>query len=128
VKYLLDTHALAWWLLNDPRLSRKAFGVIADPGNEIIASAVAAWEAANKFRIGKWPDAQILATDFKSAVTAERFSILDVTHQHASVGGLLAGPHRDPFDRLLAAQALIERMPILSGDSVFADFGVEAVW
>lgn len=128
MKYLLDTHALAWWLINDARLSRRAFAAISDPNNEIIASAVTAWEAANKFRLGKWPDARPLAMDFETTVKAERFSILDISFRHASIGGLLEGDHRDPFDRLLAAQAIVEQVPIISGDRAFGYFGVQSIW
>jgi PIN domain nuclease of toxin-antitoxin system len=128
LRALLDTHTLAWWLLDDRRLSEAALQVTADPENEIWVSAVSAFEAATKYRIGKWSDIRDLATSFEAAVLAEGFELLAISAQHASRGGLLEGVHRDPFDRLLAAQSLIEGIPIVTNDPAFAVFGAEVVW
>jgi PIN domain nuclease of toxin-antitoxin system len=128
LRLLLDTHSLAWWLLDDRRLSPKAHGVNSDPDNEIWASAVSAFEAATIYRLAKWADIHTLALSFDAAVRAEGFESLPITVQHASRGGLLVGAYRDPFDRLLAAQSLVEAMPIVTNDPMFETFGVPTLW
>lgn len=128
MKVLCDTHALAWWLLDDARLSGRVRTLIIDTNNEIWVSAISAFEIATKHRIGKWPDAGEIARDFENAVTAEGFKILPVTVAHACRGGLLTGVHRDPFDRLIAAQSLTENMQLMTRDAEFRMFGVETVW
>ena len=128
MRLLLDTHALAWWLLDDRRLPSRVHDLIADPDNEIWASAVSAFEAGTKYRIGKWRDIEELALNFEQAVRAENFGLLAISAAHASCGGLLGGSHRDPFDRLLAAQSLIESLPLVTNDPAFQAFAVETVW
>ena len=128
MKVLCDTHALAWWLLDDERLSGRVRAMIADTGNEVWVSAISAFEIAIKHRIGKWPDAGEIARDFENAVMAERFKILPVTVANACCVGLLPGVHRDPFDRLIAAQSLTENMQLVTRDAEFRMFGVETVW
>ncbi len=128
MKALFDTHALAWWLLKDERLPVKVYSLVADPENQIWVSSVSAFEMATKFRIGKWPGIGELARNFEIAIRAENFMLLPVNVLHATRGGLLEGAHRDPFDRLLAAQSIVEGMPLVTSDSAFKAFGVEAVW
>ena len=91
-------------------------------------SAVSAFETATKYRIRKWNDIRDLAIGFEAAVVAEGFEMLSILAKHASRGGILQGTHRDPFDRLLAAQSLIEDMPIVTNDPAFRAFGVETLW
>ena len=83
---------------------------------------------ATKFRIGKWTSIGGLLDDFEMAIRAERFASLPVNAAHALRGGLLAGRHRDPFDRLLAAQSLVEGFPLVTNDQAFKEFGVDTVW
>ena len=128
MKILFDTHALAWWLLDDARLSGRVRAMITDTGNEIWVSAISAFEIATKHRIGKWPDAGEIARDFENAVIAEGFKILPVTVAHACRGGLLTGVHRDPFDRLIAGQALVEGLPLATSDGAFIGFGIPILW
>lgn len=128
MKVLLDTHAIAWWLLDDQRLSRKAHSIITDPDNQIWVSSISAFEIATTFRIGKWPDIGDLARNFETAIRSENFVLLPVTAAHGTRGGLLEGHRRDPFDRLLAAQSLGEQLPLVTFDPVFKAFGVETVW
>lgn len=128
MRLLLDTHVLAWWLIQDRRLSRRAAELIADPHNEVWVSAASAFETATKFRIGKWEEVRPLAMAFEPAAEAEGFLMLDISARHASAAGLLPGPHRDPFDRLLSAQALTEGMSLVTTDTMLADFGVQIVW
>jgi PIN domain nuclease of toxin-antitoxin system len=125
---LLDTHALAWWLLKDARLPQKIFDRVADPECAVWISSVSALEMATKFRIGKWTSIGVLLHEFEMAIRAERFSSLPVNAAHALRGGLLVGVHRDPFDRLLAAQSLVEGFPLVTNDQVFKEFGVDVIW
>lgn len=125
---LLDTHALLWWLNDSPRLGTKARGAIADPGNEILVSAASAWEITTKFRIGKLPDAAPIAGILDDVIADEGFATLPITFAHAQRAGSLPGEHRDPFDRMLIAQALTENLPLATLDPMFEQFGVRRIW
>lgn len=102
--------------------------MIAAATNEIRVSAATAWEITTKARLGRLPSAIDVASDVAGAVTSHGFVALAITLVHAQRAGSLAGPHRDPFDRMLAAQALAERVPIVSNDEVFDAFGVRRIW
>ncbi|MBV8709046.1 MAG: type II toxin-antitoxin system VapC family toxin [Acidobacteriaceae bacterium] len=125
---LLDTHALLWWLSDDPALTRAARMVIAETRNTIFVSAASAWEIATKVRLGKLPTAADLTTDFAGYLQREGFQILAISGEYAIRAGLLPGPHKDPFDRLLIAQAQAENMPIVSNESLFDTYGVRRIW
>lgn len=125
---LLDTHALLWWLEGNARLSAKARRAIADGDNVILVSAATAWEIATKARIGKLPDAIPLARDLVRAVLDQGFESLPITLAHAQRAGLLPGPHRDPFDRMLIAQALAEDVPLVSNEKSFDAYGITRIW
>ncbi|CAM5405776.1 hypothetical protein ATER59S_02146 [Aquamicrobium terrae] len=125
---LLDTHVLAWWVLDDARLSVTARNLVADPSNRVVASAVSAFEMATKHRLGKWPDVGAFVAEFGAAVAAEGFGVMAVTADHAVLAGSLAGEPRDPFDRLIAAQAIVEKMPVVSADPALAMLGAQALW
>ncbi len=128
MRLLLDTHAFLWWLDGNRRLPRRARTLISDDGNVIFVSAASAWEISTKARLGKLPGAVDVAADLAGIVTSQAFTPLDITILHAQRAGHLPGEHRDPFDRMLAAQAQIEDLPIVSNDPVFRDFGVERIW
>jgi PIN domain nuclease of toxin-antitoxin system len=128
LRLLLDTHALAWFLLDLPRLPQTAKAAIADPDNTVVVSAVSALEIAIKVRIGKWPEAAPIVQDFESTLKAERFQSLAVTLEHALKAGSMPGVHRDPFDRLLIAQASVEDLTLVSNEAVFDNFGVQRLW
>jgi PIN domain nuclease of toxin-antitoxin system len=128
MKLLLDTHALVWWWLDDPRLPWPARVVIASPDNTVHVSAASAWEIATKHRLGKWPDVVRLLDGFDTYLRRSRFLPVAITAAHARAAGRLDTPHRDPFDRMLAAQALQEEMVVVSGDAVFRDLGPDVVW
>jgi PIN domain nuclease of toxin-antitoxin system len=128
VRVLLDTHALLWWLSDDLALSRLARKHIADTNNDVIVSAASAWEIATKVRLGKLVGAAELASDFVGYLEREGFGLLSISADHAVRAGLLPGPHKDPFDRMLIAQAQADGLPIVSGDRVFDDYGVRRVW
>jgi PIN domain nuclease of toxin-antitoxin system len=124
---LLDSHAFVWWLLDDKRLSLSAFGAIEqDPG--VYVSAVTAWEIAGKVRTGKWPQAEILSERFFDTISQYQLRPLPISLEHAHLAGSLPSIHRDPFDRMLAAQAIIEDMPLVTADPAFQNFEVQVVW
>jgi PIN domain nuclease of toxin-antitoxin system len=125
---LLDTHALLWWLSDDPALPQPARRAVADMKNAVYVSAASAWEIATKVRLGKLPAAVDLASDFAGRLERELFRTLPISAEHAIRAGLLAGPHKDPFDRMLIAQAQAENMPVLSNEIVFDGYGVRRIW
>ena len=124
----LDTHALLWWLLGNDSLPIKARAAIADNEAEVFISAVSAWELSIKFALGKLPAAQVLVADFEAVVAREGFSELTVTVVHGRNAGLLPMLHRDPFDRMLIAQAMAERLVLVSNEEIFDAYGVARLW
>ncbi len=128
MRALLDTHALLWWLSDDPALSKPARKFIAETKNTVIVSAASAWEIATKVRLGKLSTATELAADFVSFVGREGFELLPISPDHAIRAGLLPGPHKDPFDRMLIAQAQAESVPIVTNEVVFDAYGVRRIW
>jgi PIN domain nuclease of toxin-antitoxin system len=128
VKLLLDTHAVVWWWLDDPRLPAPARAAIAAPDNTVCVSAASAWEIATKNRLGKWPGVTQIIADFPDLLRRSRFFPLSISVEHARLAGALSGPHRDPFDRMLIAQSKQENAVLVSGDGTFAQFGVPVVW
>jgi PIN domain nuclease of toxin-antitoxin system len=126
--HLLDTHALIWWWLGDPALSKRAREVMAARTSPILVSAISGIEIALKVRAGKLPALAEPVRRFGANVLDEDFRHLDVRHDHAVRAGLLPESHRDPFDRIIAAQALIEGLTIITKDRTFAAFGCEAIW
>ena len=121
---LVDTHALLWWLDDDRALPAAARALIADPSNEVLVSAASVWEVAIKRAKGKLrvPD------DLLEVVAEKGFIYLAVTPWHAWRVAQLPRHHNDPFDRLLAAQALSEGIPIVTGDPAFGPYGVGVRW
>ena len=128
MRLLLDTHALLWWLDGDRRLSRKARTAIGAEINSVIVSAASGWEITTKARLGKLPGAIDVAADVAGCVAGQGFSTLDITILHAQRAGRLPGDHRDPFDRMLIAQAQIEDLSLVSDDRVFDTYGVTRFW
>ena len=128
MRLLLDTHALLWWLGGDTALPIAAREAISDPDNEVFVSAASAWEVATKHRLGKLPGAGPLAVDFAREVETQGFLPLPISLSHGQDAGRLATAHRDPFDRMLAAQALAEKMVLVSNETVFDAAGVVRVW
>lgn len=125
MRLLLDTHVFLWWLGDDASLSARLRKIIAAPENEVFVSSVSAFEIATKFRLGKLPAAAPIVHDIPEYVERAGFRELPLTSAHGSRAGLLQHRHRDPFDRLLAAQALLEGLPIASVDDVFDQLLVE---
>ena len=128
MRLLLDTHALLWWLDGDRRLPVRIRRAIANDTNTILVSAASAWEITTKARLGKLPGALDVATDVSGCVSGQGFTPLDITLLHAQRAGALAGSHRDPFDRMLIAQAQLEDVAIVSDDEAFDDYDVRRIW
>jgi PIN domain nuclease of toxin-antitoxin system len=128
MRFLADAHTLIWWWNEDRRLSTTARQALADEDNEIYVSAAVAWEIATKVRSGRLPSMERRIRRFDENVTGDGFRHLPVRPEHGVMGGLLEGEHRDPFDRLIAAQALIEGMTVLTRDPEIAGFGCEVLW
>jgi PIN domain nuclease of toxin-antitoxin system len=124
---LLDTHALLWWATRDPGLSAKARRAIAAADNETYVSAASAWEIATKARLGKL-DWSPSAGTVRAYVLAQGFLPLPITLEQAERAGDLRLEHRDPFDRMLIAQALSEDLLLVSNESVFESAGVRRYW
>ncbi len=128
MRLILDTHALLWWLLDDPSLSIPARDAIADSRNEVLISAASAWEIATKARLGKLPQAVGLLDRLDDYLHRDGFAVLAISLAHARLAGRLDWSHKDPFDRMLAAQSRIENAPLVTTDAVFAAHGVLTVW
>jgi PIN domain nuclease of toxin-antitoxin system len=128
LKLLLDTHALIWWLAGDEGLSLRAQMAISDEANSVLASAASAMEVATKFRIGKLPGAALLAQDFESIVAGQGFSELPISVRHARLAGEMNITHKDPFDRLLIAQAQVEGLVLVSNAVWFDSFALQRLW
>ena len=128
MRILLDTHAFLWWLDGDRRLPKAMRALIADEANAVLVSAASAWEIATKARLGKLPGALDVAADIGGAVASQGFLALSVAILHAQRAGGLAGPLRDPFDRMLIAQSQIEDLPLMSVEPVFDAYNVGRLW
>lgn len=128
MRVLLDTHALLWWFSDDPALTRPARKIISETKNMILVSAASAWEIATKVRLGKLPTAADLTADFIGHLEREGMQILGISGEHAIRAGLLPGSHKDPFDRMLIAQAQAENLPLISSEVLFDSYGVRRIW
>ena len=128
MRALLDTHALLWWLSDDPELTRTARRAIAETSNTLIVSAASAWEIATKVRLGRLPTAAGLVSNFSEQIEREGFQLMPISAAHAIRAGLLPGPHKDPFDRTLIAQSQAENISIISNEAIFESYGVRRLW
>lgn len=125
---LLDTHALLWWLLDDPALSTPARAAISNGRQRVLVSAASGWEISTKYRLGKLPQAEDIVANFAAYLRKQRFDTLPIHLSHALAAGRLPGPHRDPFDRMLMAQAQLDSLLLVTADPVFTDYGVMVLW
>ena len=128
MRLLLDTSAVLWWFADSPILPGHIEALIDDPANTILVSAASAWEICTKVRIGQLPSGRALCEDFSGYLQRYHFEPLAISVEHGRLAGRMAGAHKDPFDRMLAAQALVEDVPIVTNDTAFAGFGVKMVW
>lgn len=124
MKLLLDTQAFLWWMADSSRLSPRARGEISNPENEIFFSIASAWEISIKRSLGKLkaPD------DLAASIDEQSFDLLGITLAHINALGQLKHHHRDPFDRMLIAQASTERAKLVSGDAIFHSYGTDILW
>ena len=125
---LLDTHALLWWFSDDDALPKSSRKVITDPRNNVFVSAVSAWEISTKFRLGRLPSALELVRDFSGYVAGAGFNELPLGCEQGIRAGLLPGPLKDPFDRMLIAQAQAKSLSIVSNETIFDHYGVSRIW
>ena len=128
MRILLDTHTFLWWVADSSRLSAIAYDLIVAPENPVFVSAASAWEIATKYRIGKLPEAARVALDVAGVIADQGFEELPITVADAERAGRLPGPHRDPFDRMLAAQAIGRNLALVSKDTVLDQYAVQRLW
>ena len=126
--FLLDTHALLWWLAEPERLSPAVHATLADPAQRVLISAASAWEIATKLRLGCFPTAELLLQDGWSLMESQGFQPLPLSWSHGLRAGSYPMPHRDPFGRLLAAQAELEQLILITLDPVLAPFPCQTLW
>jgi PIN domain nuclease of toxin-antitoxin system len=125
---LLDTHTLIWWLEDSDQLSDKAREMFCDDSNTLLVSAASAYEISFKVMLGKLPSCAPLVPKFSETLLMAGFRHIELTTRHGIEAGRLPLIHRDPFDRLLTAQAIVENMPILSNDEKLSALGAKRVW
>jgi len=118
-QYLIDTHILLWWIFDDPKLDGISYKILQNPRNQIFVSSASAWEISTKYRIGKLPEAKELVENYTTILHKAKFSQLPISVPHALRAGLLPINHRDPFDRMIMAQAELENMPVITHDPAF---------
>ena len=128
MSFLLDTHTLIWWLTSDPQLSLKAKSAIESRSAECFVSPVSAYEIGIKVQSGKMEFARNIWNNLPAIMEGNAFQILPVNFEHSLLAPKLPTDHRDPFDRLLAAQAIVERMDVVTIDSRIKDFGARVLW
>lgn len=128
MKVLLDTHTLLWAMVEPALLSRKVSHTINDQANTIVVSAASAWEIATKVRLGKLLTAERIESDFLRLMEGSGYQLLPIDVPAALRAGRFAGDHRDPFDRMIAAQAIADDLPILSKDAKLDSFNVHRIW
>ena len=128
MRLLLDTHAFLWWLAGDQALSEAARVAIANPENEVFVSAASAWEIATKYRLGRLPGAAVIAADIAGAVAGQGFTELPINPRDGQAAGGLPAIHKDPFDRMLIAQAITADMVIVSNKTLFNAYAVARLW
>ena len=127
-RLLLDTHALLWWLAEPDRLSAKAHAAIQEPDNQVLVSAASAWELATKVRLGKLEIASQLVAGLPDVLASQGFELLPIQFSHGLKAGGYPQLHRDPFDRLLAAQAELEGVTLVSLDPALQAFPCHLLW
>lgn len=124
---LLDTHIFLWWLFNDPKLSLQIKDIIAEPDNPIFISSASVWEITTKHRIGRLPFASSVANDVPYYINKAGFKPLSINPEHAQLAGSWDLEHRDPFDRMIAAQAKIEDVELISVDKDMKKFPIKLI-
>ena len=128
MRMLLDTHAFLWFLLDDPKLSTTARNAIIGPDNDIAISPATYWEIAIKISLNKYTLPEPYEEFIEREIVTNQFYILPIVPRHTAVLTTLPFYHRDPFDRLIIAQAMVEQIPVISGDAAFVAYPVTCIW
>jgi len=128
VRLLLDTHTFLWWLAGDEALSRKSREGIETEAEAVFVSAASVWEISTKHRLGKLPGASALVGAMAETIESQGFMGLAIGVRHGQAAGALPGPHRDPFDRMLIAQAILDDLVLVSNERAFDAYGVRRLW
>lgn len=128
MKLLLDTHVLIWWLRDPWRIPDHVQDAIAQSASDVFVSAASAWEISVKLRIGKLAFDEAILGDFDHQVRLLAFEPLPMAAAHAVAGAKLPGTHKDPFDRMLAGQAAVERLTVVTADPAIAGLGARVMW
>lgn len=127
MRFLLDTHTFLWFVTNDMKLGEKARQLISEPTNQIFISPATYWEVAIKVSIGKYPLTVPFEVFFNTALEENSFSILPIGINHAAVLASLPMHHRDPFDRMIIAQSIAEKIPVISSDAQFDSYNLKRI-
>ena len=128
MKLILDTHAFLWWIADSDRLSRRAREILSEPGNTLLLSAASAWEIVLKQQIGKLKLPKPADKYIPAQLALNRIDTLPISLSHTLRLADLPLHHRDPFDRILIAQSIVERMPIVTADPLFAHYSAKTLW
>ncbi len=128
MKLLLDTHSFLWWVFGDKTLSAAARSAMDVADNDVFVSAATVWEITTKFRLGKLDHASIVADDVEATIASQGFRGLSISSAHAQLAGSLPGPHRDPFDRMLIAQAILENLALVTNETRFDGYPIKRLW
>jgi PIN domain nuclease of toxin-antitoxin system len=130
VRLLLDSHTLLWFLSADSRLSAGAEAAVSSPSNEVLVSSASLWEIAIKYSLGKISLPNVPAEFFPEQLTVNQLKLLPITAEHEYAAANLPRPpgHRDPFDRLLVCQCIVEGCSLVSGDSALDEYGITRLW
>lgn len=129
MRLLLDTHALLWALLAPEKIPSATLDTVRAPSTELLVSAASAWEIATKFRLGRLDGARAVVLGYREHLVRLRAAEVPISGHHALTAGTLSWEHRDPFDRMIAAQAMIESTPVVTADRALAGFpGIHVVW
>lgn len=128
MRLLADTHVVFWATMERTRLSPAAQAALESEQNDVVVSVASAWEIAIKVGLGRWPEARGLLLDFERHMDEAGFEIPPITVAHVRTAGLMGAAHRDPFDRVLAAQATIDGLVLVTADSSLATLGAACIW
>ena len=126
--YLLDSHVLLWWWFDPDRLSTAVRELLIDPSTSVLVSAASVWELSLKHHQGKLPELSGVITDLPGLLQADGFEALPISLDHGLRAGGYSRPNRDPFDRMLAAQAELERLVLLTADTQLSSFPCQTLW
>ena len=128
LKVILDTCSLLWWWSSPENLTPRALNIIQDPGTTVYVSVASAWEVATKSRIGKLPKGERIMNEWTHRIAVDSFHEIDITTMHAFRAGTFRDPHRDPFDRMIAAQGILEQLPVVTPDERIEALGAQRIW